>query len=213
MDARHIYFLVVFIIAASLLIFLFAYGRHLKRTLPPEGPSDPSKNWRNTSNASNDRAMDSEYEFHHTKGTLAISLWISPFPLIFSTVIYIFSLHSAEPLSVAGWLLLWLLPLPLLALAHASLRAFKVKISKYELSVKKLFSERKISFSEISSVNLLQGGRGKLILRLINRKNKQLIQFNGDLGDFQSMVALIKDRGTRAGAVYRYRDQWGNWTK
>lgn len=171
-------------------------------------PTDPSQHW----GLSTDDSQKDGAEFRYSKGTIAGFRWAMLGPAVLFSVLYLAARHSRAPMSPTSYLVLVIGGTAACALACGAIARRCVRVTHANVRIQKLFSERDVPFSEISEVNLLQGSKGELVLKLLDRSNKLLATIDGTLENFGSLTALIKERAGAAGARYRYRDMWGSWT-
>lgn len=158
------------------------------------------------------QASTDQTEFRYSRSTVALFRWLIPCPAIFLSAVYLLTRHSRSALPFGACLFLLIGATTACALIYASVTRRCVRVTHSHVHIQELFSARDIPFSEISEVNLLQGGKAPPVLKLLDRSHKTLAAIGGSLENFESLTTLIKERAATAGAPYRYRDMWGRWT-
>ena len=154
-------------------------------------------------------------DFRYPRSYVALLRWFIPCPIVFCSVAYFLTGRSSSASALDPYLFLLVLigATALCALTYASVAKRRIRVTYSDIQIQELFSTRNISFTEISEVNLLQGGRGPLVLKLLDRSHRTLAAIGGSIENFESLTMLVKERAATAGAQYRYRDMRGRWTQ
>jgi hypothetical protein len=180
--------------------------------MPAGGPSDPSLIWRNNVTSSDEGSLQ---VFRYTAALFTILLvvtFLSPIPAVLG---YATSRNSPEGLSLYLFILAGLIPPVWLLYLYKRYKAFAVEVHNSYLLIQGLREPRRIDFSTVTKVTLVQGGgRGApYVLSLFDVSGHKLISFTPpSIDNFEKLTVLIKGRAMAEGAKYRYCDVWGNWT-
>jgi hypothetical protein len=143
---------------------------------------------------------------------LLVVTFLSPIPAVLG---YATSRSSPEGLSLYLFILAGLIPPIWLLYLYKHYKAFAVEVHDSYLLIQGLREPRRIDFSAVANVTLIQGGgRGApYVLSLFDVSGHKLISFTPpSIDNFEKLTVLIKGRAMAESAKYRYCDVWGNWT-
>jgi len=134
-------------------------------------------------------------------------------PLVFFSVAYYASVNLSTDISM----LLPLLIAPIVIfttfmwLVYLSVKKYCVEVTPSGLAVTYLFSKRNVSFSDMSEIQRVEGGRGNAELRMRDHAGKKLLKLNNWVVDFELLVSLLKQNAGKFGVRYRQFDH-GHWS-
>lgn len=200
----------LFLGLASLLFALFVYSLFRQRRAAPEGPPDPSTQWRLAAGI----ADGGESMFRYSSGSIWAVRIVALISLLLGPAIYLAS--SPRPLGgeLYGIGVFWTLLSGASFLAVRACERFGVEVTHIEIVHHRLRSSLTHSFQALGNIALLEGsGRGpSYVLALYDPQGRRVDQFPSTLDGFENLVALVKVRAFEFGLKYRYRDMWGSWT-
>jgi hypothetical protein len=134
-------------------------------------------------------------------------------PLIFFAAAYYASVNLSTNVSML--LTLFVAPVAICTtfmwLVYLSVKKYCVVVTPSGLAVTYLFSKKNISFSDMSEIQRVEGGRGNAELRMRNHAGKKLLKLNNWVVDFELLVSLLKQNASKFGVRYRQFDH-GHWS-
>jgi hypothetical protein len=200
----------LFLGVAALLLALFVYGLLRQRRVAPEGPPDPSTQWRLAIGIA-DRG---DCMFRYSSGSIWAARIVALISLLFGPAIYFASSPRPSGSELYGLGIFFMLFSGAFFLVVRACERFGVEVTRTEIVHHRLRSPLTYSFQALGSIALLEGsGRGpNYLLALYDPQGRCVDQFASTLDGFENLVALVKERAFENGLKYRYRDMWGSWT-
>lgn len=200
----------LFLGLAALLFALFVYGLLRQRRVSPEGPPDPSTQWRSAARISGrDDCM-----FRYSSGSIWAVRIVALISLLFGPAIYFASSPRPSGSELYGIGTFCVLFSGAFFLGVRACERFGIEVTRTGIVHHRLRSPLTHSFQALGSIALLEGsGRGpSYVLALYDTQGRCVDQFPSTLDGFENLVALVKERALEFGLKYRYRDMWGSWT-
>jgi hypothetical protein len=113
------------------------------------------------------------------------------------------SVQSTSALALA------VLSVCLLSLVGIGYRSFSITISGSEISVRSIFRNSTVQFSELQKI-LVTGNSGRTLV-VIDKNGKRVLSAYDDLQDFSDLIYLLKAKSAQYNVEARRKDRWGRW--
>lgn len=157
--------------------------------------------------------MPTQEEFRYPRYAVTCMRLAIGWPLVFFSAAYYASVNLSTNISM----LLTLLIAPIATctvfmwLVYLSVKKYCIEVTPSGLTVTYLFSKKNVSFSDMSEIQRVEGGRGNAELRMRDHAGKKLLNLNNWVADFELLVSLLKQHADKFGVRYRHFDH-GRWS-